>query len=127
MTALLILTFLVQHDSQRFQSFRYSQIVALPHLDAIGGQRDVGVDEPDTRRHQRGVDDGGRLRFAQRPAARRRRVETGQFVEVDWDRAIKYVASTLSHYKGNQFAAMSSAKCTNEENYFFQKGVQKKN
>jgi formate dehydrogenase major subunit len=47
----------------------------------------------------------------------------GKFVEVNWDQAIKYVASTLLHYKGDQFAAISSAKCTNEENYLFQKFV----
>ncbi|NVM22808.1 MAG: (2Fe-2S)-binding protein, partial [Desulfobacterales bacterium] len=41
----------------------------------------------------------------------------GKFVAVNWDQAIKYVASTLVHYKGDQFAAVSSAKCTNEENY----------
>jgi len=45
----------------------------------------------------------------------------GNFVEISWDQAIKYVASTLIHYKGDQFAAISSAKCTNEENYLFQK------
>lgn len=45
----------------------------------------------------------------------------GRFVEVSWEQAIKYVASTLTHYRGDQFAAMSSAKCSNEENYLFQK------
>jgi formate dehydrogenase major subunit len=49
--------------------------------------------------------------------------EKGEFVEVSWEQAIKYVASTLVHYKGDQFAALSSAKCTNEENYLFQKFV----
>jgi predicted molibdopterin-dependent oxidoreductase YjgC len=29
----------------------------------------------------------------------------------------------LAHYKGDQFAGLSSAKCTNEENYLFQKFV----
>jgi formate dehydrogenase alpha subunit len=47
----------------------------------------------------------------------------GKFVEVNWEQAIKYVASTLVHYKGDQFAGLSSAKCTNEENYLFQKFV----
>jgi predicted molibdopterin-dependent oxidoreductase YjgC len=47
----------------------------------------------------------------------------GKFVEVSWDQAIKYVASTLEHLKGDQFASLSSAKCTNEENYVFQKFV----
>jgi len=47
----------------------------------------------------------------------------GKFVEVNWEQAIKYVASSLAHYKGDQFAAIASAKCTNEENYVFQKFV----
>lgn len=46
-----------------------------------------------------------------------------KFVSVSWDQAIKYVASSLAHYKGDRFAAFSSAKCTNEENYVFQKFV----
>lgn len=49
--------------------------------------------------------------------------ERGEFVEVSWEQAIKYLASTLVHYKGDQFAALSSAKCTNEENFLFQKFV----
>ena len=49
--------------------------------------------------------------------------QKGEFVEVTWDQAIRYVASTLPHYRGDQFAALSSAKCTNEENYLFQKFV----
>jgi formate dehydrogenase major subunit len=44
-------------------------------------------------------------------------------VEVTWDQAMKYVATTLVHFKGGEFAAISSAKCTNEENYVFQKFV----
>jgi formate dehydrogenase major subunit len=47
----------------------------------------------------------------------------GEFVEVTREQAIKYVASTLLHYRGDQFAALASAKCTNEENYLFQKFV----
>jgi len=47
----------------------------------------------------------------------------GKFIEVNWEQAIKYVASSLVHYKGDQFVAISSAKCTNEENYVFQKFV----
>jgi predicted molibdopterin-dependent oxidoreductase YjgC len=49
--------------------------------------------------------------------------QQGGFVEVSWAQAIKYVASTLIHYRGDQFAGLSSAKCTNEENYLFQKFV----
>jgi predicted molibdopterin-dependent oxidoreductase YjgC len=47
----------------------------------------------------------------------------GGFVEVTWDQALSYVASTLVHYRGDRFAALSSAKCTNEDNYLLQKFV----
>ncbi len=47
----------------------------------------------------------------------------GKFVEITWDQAIKYVASSLAHYKGEEIAAISSARCTNEENYLFQKFI----
>jgi formate dehydrogenase major subunit len=60
---------------------------------------------------------------AGKPVTRPLIKQKGKFVEVGWDQAIKYVASTLAHYKGDQFAALSSAKCTNEENYLFQKFV----
>jgi len=45
----------------------------------------------------------------------------GKFVEATWDEALDLVASKLSTYKGEQFASISSAKCTNEDNYVFQK------
>jgi len=45
----------------------------------------------------------------------------GKFVEVSWDEALDFVAGRLSRYRGNEFAAISSAKCTNEENYLVQK------
>ena len=45
----------------------------------------------------------------------------GQFEEVGWDEALDLVAKQLSQYKGEQFAALSSAKITNEENYLVQK------
>lgn len=48
--------------------------------------------------------------------------ERGKFREVEWDEALNLVASRLSSYKG-VFAALSSAKVTNEENYLFQKFV----
>ena len=47
----------------------------------------------------------------------------GKFVEAGWDEALDLVASKLAPYKGDAFAALSSAKCTNEENYVFQKFV----
>ncbi len=45
----------------------------------------------------------------------------GEFVEVTWDEALDFIASKLAEYKGDQFATISSAKCTNEENYVIQK------
>ncbi len=45
----------------------------------------------------------------------------GKFVEVGWDEALNFVAERLVNYKGNHFTFTASAKCTNEENYLFQK------
>jgi len=45
----------------------------------------------------------------------------GEFVEATWEEALDLVASKLGGYKGDQFAVLSSAKCTNEENYITQK------
>jgi formate dehydrogenase major subunit len=45
----------------------------------------------------------------------------GEFVEASWEEALDLVASKLASYKGDQFATISSAKCTNEENYVIQK------
>jgi formate dehydrogenase major subunit len=47
--------------------------------------------------------------------------KNGQFVEASWDEALDLVASKLGRYRGDQFATISSAKCTNEENYLIQK------
>jgi len=55
----------------------------------------------------------------------------GVFEEAEWEEALDLVAEKLlkyrqstfddNQYKKSQFAAISSAKCTNEENYLFQK------
>jgi formate dehydrogenase alpha subunit len=45
----------------------------------------------------------------------------GVFTEATWEEALNLVATKLSACKGDQFAAISSAKCTNEDNYVFQK------
>jgi len=45
----------------------------------------------------------------------------GEFVEVEWDEALELVASKFAETKGDEFAALASAKCTNEENYLIQK------
>lgn len=47
--------------------------------------------------------------------------EDGEFKEVEWDDAISFIADKLSKYNGDEFAAIASAKCTNEENYLLQK------
>jgi len=44
-----------------------------------------------------------------------------KFVEASWDEALNLITSKLANYKGNKFAAISSAKCTNEDNFVFQK------
>jgi len=66
---------------------------------------------------------GSHVEVGESPVTRPLVKRKGEFVEVSWEQAIKYVASTLVHYQGDQFAALSSAKCTNEENYIFQKFV----
>ncbi len=49
----------------------------------------------------------------------------GKFVEVSWDEALEYVAKRFEEmrekYGADSIAGLSSAKCTNEENYLFQK------
>lgn len=45
----------------------------------------------------------------------------GELVEATWDEALNLVAKELTQYKGSEVAVMSSAKCTNEENYLIQK------
>ncbi|MFP4641430.1 MAG: formate dehydrogenase subunit alpha [Dehalococcoidia bacterium] len=45
----------------------------------------------------------------------------GEFVVATWDEALSLISTKLNQYKGDSFAAISSAKCTNEENYLLQK------
>jgi predicted molibdopterin-dependent oxidoreductase YjgC len=40
---------------------------------------------------------------------------------VEWDEAIDFVAKVFSKYKPDEVAVIASAKCTNEDNYVFQK------
>ena len=47
--------------------------------------------------------------------------KNGEFVEASWGEAFDLITVRLAGYKGEQFAAISSAKCTNEDNYVFQK------
>ena len=49
----------------------------------------------------------------------------GVFEKVSWDEALTYVANRLksisAEHGGGSIAGLSSAKCSNEENYLFQK------
>lgn len=45
----------------------------------------------------------------------------GEFEEVGWDEALEFISKNLEKYKGNDFAAISSCRCTNEDNYVAQK------
>ncbi len=45
----------------------------------------------------------------------------GKLTETTWDEALDLVASKLANYKQDEVAVISSAKCTNEENYVIQK------
>jgi len=47
--------------------------------------------------------------------------QTGEFAETTWNKALNEVASKLGHYQPDEVAIISSAKCTNEENYAIQK------
>jgi len=45
----------------------------------------------------------------------------GQLVPASWDEAMALIVEKFSRAKGDRFALLSSAKCTNEENYLAQK------
>ena len=47
--------------------------------------------------------------------------KNGKFEEASWDEALEMVADRMESYKANEVAVISSAKCTNEENYVAQK------
>jgi predicted molibdopterin-dependent oxidoreductase YjgC len=47
--------------------------------------------------------------------------KNGVFEEATWDEALELVASKLTSFEKNEVAVISSAKCTNEDNYVVQK------
>jgi formate dehydrogenase major subunit len=47
--------------------------------------------------------------------------KNGKFAEATWEDALDLIANKLANYKGDQFATIASARCTNEENYLIQK------
>jgi len=66
----------------------------------------------------------GAFEFINHPARLKKPLikKNGEFQEASWEEALDYVAQRLKPYIGTeQFAALSSAKCTNEENYLMQK------
>jgi formate dehydrogenase major subunit len=47
--------------------------------------------------------------------------ENGKFREAEWDEVIKIIAERFKNYGPDEIGVLSSAKCTNEENYLMQK------
>ena len=47
--------------------------------------------------------------------------KNGNFHEATWEEALDLIAERMSTYNANEVAVISSAKCTNEENYLAQK------
>jgi ferredoxin len=47
--------------------------------------------------------------------------KNGELVQSSWEEALHLIAEKLSTHNGDQFAFISSARCTNEENYLAQK------
>lgn len=47
--------------------------------------------------------------------------QNGEFQEATWEEALDLVAEKLNSYRGDQFALIASAKCTNEDAYVLQK------
>ncbi len=45
----------------------------------------------------------------------------GEFVKTGWEEALNFVANEFTKYKPDEVAVLSSARCTNEENYVVQK------
>lgn len=67
------------------------------------------------------------IRRGGRAGARRGTAEFGQLEPASWDEALELIATRLNAIKAahgpDAIGALSSAKCTNEENYLFQKWV----
>jgi formate dehydrogenase major subunit len=51
--------------------------------------------------------------------------ENGKLREATWEEAMNLIAERLPQYKGDAFVGFSSARCTNEDNYIFQKFARK--
>jgi len=47
--------------------------------------------------------------------------KNGVLTEASWDEAIKLISEKFKKYSSNEIGFFSSARCTNEDNYVFQK------
>ncbi len=47
--------------------------------------------------------------------------QNGELVKASWDEALNLVTNKLRAYRSDELAMITSAKCTNEDNYIFQK------
>ena len=47
--------------------------------------------------------------------------KNGKFVESNWEETLDLIANKLKEYSPNEIGFFSSARCTNEDNYVFQK------
>ncbi len=47
--------------------------------------------------------------------------KNGKFIKSNWNEALNIIASKLKEYSSDEVGFLSSARCTNEDNYIFQK------
>ncbi len=99
----------------------------------VGCQIDVGVKDGRivrVRGNRDGVNEGqlcvkGRFGLLYAESRDRLKVplvrKNGELSPSTWDEALSIVSEKLSKYRGNSVGVLSSAKCTNEENYLVQK------
>lgn len=77
----------------------------------VGSKRDWELDQSNT--------------YSQSSSSRERSWDPGSFKEVSWEEALDYIASSIKKIKEehgpDSIGGLASARCTNEENYLFQK------
>lgn len=61
------------------------------------------------------------IRSANRLTTPLKKNEENKFIETSWEEALDIITENFRKYKGDEFALISSAKCTNEDNYIAQK------
>ncbi len=118
---------------EKWQKPERSTVTVCPYC-GVGCQLEVGTleDRPVKVRGRRGSSPNngqlcikGRfgLNFVESPERLKAPLirKNGTLVPASWDEALDLVAEKLKGYKGDSFAFLASAKCTNEENYLAQK------